>query len=656
MLHSTPHFRPGLLLTAAPAGSALRTQSGLQLISLPFPVLAQALHAADLGHRAPFVEALMRRGFGRAPASHLWRNVFGSELVRTGEPARWLRVGAIHRLLPREYRGRPMALAVGRPSRSEVPDAFLVAVTARGVFAGPLGAGCANCLALWITSQTVPILGQVPKTPQRGSALVTWPIGFEQRLRALLSQWEVRPSEARRTLWVPWSGRSFRVRLRPHAGCRSCGALAISQPSNAGRARARLVPGALRRLGYAYWESASDDVARTTFALPCQCKEEGRWTLKAIGLDSMASGRSRALSVLRARAEAVERACWFLRRPDVTQRSFREMPGSKPPLESLQWYSAAQTRLPGFPFPRLTANTRVDWARAVDLESGAQTHVPLQSFWSEGREFQQRVGSGVAAHVEPEQALIHAVLEAIERDALTRAWYCGPPPWVYRGRQDAETARLLGELKRRGWRVHLRWVSTHDLFAAFAVATLHERRGVLVPGAAIMTAGAGFSLEMAIEKAVRELRGLGRVVLGQLADGKTPTPTLSEMRRAPDVGSHLLLYLDQRFLPAIHWFLSGSDRPAPPPRPPFSLRGLVKRLAADGLRVLAVDLSVPALAPWVAYEVVVLGALPLTFGYDCLPMGLGLLPGDTPRPALTFPNKGFALAPGALNPYPLPFG
>ncbi|MCP3097570.1 YcaO-like family protein [Myxococcus sp. K15C18031901] len=94
--------------------------------------------------------------------------------------------------------------------------------------------------------------------------------------------------------------------------------------------------------------------------------------------------------------------------------------------------------------PRLWSDeVRCAWREAVELHSGTPVWVPAQGVYvppargpSLGPVATAWTSNGSGAHVEPARALLHALLEATERDQLARAF---PDGWT----EEAVTRRML---------------------------------------------------------------------------------------------------------------------------------------------------------------------------------------------------------------------
>ncbi len=151
---------------------------------------------------------------------------------------------------------------------------------------------------------------------------------------------------------------------------------------------------------------------------------------------------------------------------------------------------------------------RIAWTAGRELENDAPVLVPSYAVFCPppgsallGPPLVRWTSNGMAAHPDPDAALLHALLEVIERDQLARALPHGFTLREVRRRLVAHaslsrgaprTAARVRDLEARGFRVHLldlapRLGSDHalDLALPCAAAILVDRAGSPVP----LTAG-----------------------------------------------------------------------------------------------------------------------------------------------------------------------
>jgi ribosomal protein S12 methylthiotransferase accessory factor len=97
-------------------------------------------------------------------------------------------------------------------------------------------------------------------------------------------------------------------------------------------------------------------------------------------------------------------------------------------------FAPEQHCLSGFPFAPFRPDTPVRWIRATELLSGEEIFVPAQLVLL----YYKRVAGegmigyptsgGLAFHADRRIAILHALYEYIERDAINVRWYCHLPP------------------------------------------------------------------------------------------------------------------------------------------------------------------------------------------------------------------------------------
>lgn len=139
--------------------------------------------------------------------------------------------------------------------------------------------------------------------------------------------------------------------------------------------------------------------------------------------------------------EAVERilgSLYFFEKKDGTvYGSYRELTGRglrclSP--EELPLFSPEQYADPDFMFVPYTEDSFLGWAEGERLMSGEKVWVPAQlvelvySLRSDEAVIGYSASGGLSSHMNRTAALVHGIVELIERDALNLRWYCGVPP------------------------------------------------------------------------------------------------------------------------------------------------------------------------------------------------------------------------------------
>ncbi|MGH3753411.1 MAG: YcaO-like family protein [Pseudonocardiaceae bacterium] len=335
----------------------------------------------------------------------------------------------------------------------------------------------------------------------------------------------------------------------------------------------------------------------------------------------------------------------------------------------LALYSDAQYGTPGFPFVPLTGDLEVAWVPGRDLTDGAETLVPASLVYlnyhrsahaaepaTNGQAF-----AGIAAGPTTTAATVSALAELLERDAVTMWWTSGAPATRVDIAPDSDLGAVLADPDTDALDVtFLQIPSPFDVPVLAAYLVDRRRRLVALGTACRATASA------AAFKALTEAVGTHRLNL-ELLDGDCafwqavaagridPSPYhpfradrryrdsfRADWRDVHDLSMHLQLYLD----PRMHdeHLARLTDPPATvaltalPGAGPDPLATYVHRLAAQGLRPVAVDLTTSDVAAtgWRVVRVVVAGlytsapaAFPLLGGRRLYrdPVARGWLPG-----------------------------
>lgn len=128
-------------------------------------------------------------------------------------------------------------------------------------------------------------------------------------------------------------------------------------------------------------------------------------------------------------AEALERhACCTFEEDAFIWASARELGDEALDLSSLPRHSARELAHPHCPVVDIDDRAPMRWVRGVSLTTGRPTwvpavlvylHIPAHSY---GERFALPISTGCAAHADIEAALLSALCEVIERDAIALTW------------------------------------------------------------------------------------------------------------------------------------------------------------------------------------------------------------------------------------------
>ncbi|MEX5635119.1 YcaO-like family protein [Parafrankia sp. FMc2] len=360
-----------------------------------------------------------------------------------------------------------------------------------------------------------------------------------------------------------------------------------------------------------------------THAWLCDTTRFGPWPADATGAGYGFADPRRTVAA--ALGEAAERYCGNLVPPGLTSASHAELVDAGVDAvdpDSLALYARAQYETPGFPLVPMTADLVQQWARGRDLRTGAPVLVPASLVWvswnapSAGNQAPRTnpvMQAGLAAGPDRLSAETGALLEVIERDAMTLSWYGG------RGLRRAVPPRWLRDFCQgpRGV-LDVHFLAFDDEFSEPVIGALVADRHT-----GYLTLGMGVHHDPldAAMKAYGEALQLQLFV----ADYDDPTGSYARMATRPtsplkawradrayrksyrqdfcdvvDYGCHLQLHLDPAVRAEFHRELAdavtGETRLAdlaPPAMwtPDRRLSALVDRLASRGHRAVAVDVT-----------------------------------------------------------------
>jgi thiazole/oxazole-forming peptide maturase SagD family component len=306
---------------------------------------------------------------------------------------------------------------------------------------------------------------------------------------------------------------------------------------------------------------------------------------------------------VRAIAEAVERTAMLHAPPQLRDRSLRALAGlpvlARGELDSLL-FTAEQHALPGFRFPRVDEELRLDWSWAEDLDGTVRALVPTSLIGRPSEHSARLVdatSNGYAAHPERDKAIETALLEVIERDAVLATWYARRMPLQIGAGELYEEASLRTFLVTQDIDLPVVWI----------VATL-PWGGVRCGSAAAATV---------VEASTRARSE----VIASVISARPPRsaiPNLHDVGRRAGPEDHARFYDEAaNAAAAFQWLDSaavvsideaGARWPAPvAPR---------SAIARAGLRGYWVDRSLPELLPgWHVARVLIPGLVELSWGH-----------------------------------------
>jgi ribosomal protein S12 methylthiotransferase accessory factor len=340
---------------------------------------------------------------------------------------------------------------------------------------------------------------------------------------------------------------------------------------------------------------------------------------------------------------------------DFIQATANELGAAALDLDTVPRCSAREYADPQCPYVPPDKAAPIRWTRGYSLTARCERFVPavmshlyVQAMPQE--RFWQQISTGCAAHVRLEAALISAICEVIERDAIAITWLAKLPLPKIRFTQPippglAKDYQVLQDsLVRQEF-----FDATTDVGipTVYAVQLLDNHPAL----SQYVSCAVGFDAAEVCAKTIREAAP-SRAVLGAVRD--VPAD-VNDFRSLYDGAHHLG---KPQFRHAFEFLLDSPHSVAlpdmaidAPADEPGRLRYLLRRLSAMGMEVVAVDLTTDELRElgiWVV-RVVIPGLMPMGSVQRGRFLGHPRLY-DYPRDA------GFGtLTEDDVNPYPQPF-
>ena len=342
---------------------------------------------------------------------------------------------------------------------------------------------------------------------------------------------------------------------------------------------------------------------------------------------------------------------------------------------SLGLHSEEQYALPGFMMQPYDDDLELNWVWGYSHTEGRPVLVPegyayyrAHHYGSDAPPFVYEISNGCALGGCPEEAVLHGLIELIERDAFLMTWY-GRLSAARLDLASAEdpTLPLMAErlAERDGYQVHAFDTTVEHGVPSVWVMAVHpsdDPRQVK----AFCAGGAGFDPERALMAAILEMAVMIPRQSTTLANeyGRV-SAMVEDPRNVRVMDDHSLLYahpkafdrfaflFQKQELNPIGKHYAGAFRPRNPDIGD-DLREVVARLSQWGLQVVSVDQTTAEhrAEGFSCAKVIVPGLVPMTFGHDYRRL-TGL-----PR-LLTVPrvlgHRERDLTPEELNPHPHPF-
>lgn len=369
--------------------------------------------------------------------------------------------------------------------------------------------------------------------------------------------------------------------------------------------------------------------------------------------DGCALDSHKAGSNTRALFESLERyASSVFMKDELTTASQNELGGAAMDLATVPRCSEAEYADPRCPLRPADPGKPIRWVPAVALGTGRECYVPLvmshlylrpnkhECFWNQ-------ISTGVAAHTDLQAAIVSAILEVVERDAIALTWLTRLPlAEVLPG--GGEAMRLRSLAQRSGCR--------YDLFDAttdVGIPTIYgvQRRPHHASLAQLVACASGYDAAAAYRKALYELAQLNHVDWASHTPPEDPRDILSLEEGAT--------YMARPERSEAFGFLSAGLRTrklehfdaVEPSGHEAKIADLRHRLASLGCEVYLVNLTTDDLAQAGVHVVraIIPGLLPMSPLYRARYLGHPRLYDYARKMGL----RGFSER--DVNPYPQPF-
>jgi ribosomal protein S12 methylthiotransferase accessory factor len=367
----------------------------------------------------------------------------------------------------------------------------------------------------------------------------------------------------------------------------------------------------------------------------------------------------RSAAMAAAVGEAIERYCAGAVPGDLVSASARDLGASAVAPDRFILFHSTQYARPRFPFRPFLDDTQVRWTRAREVSTSVQAYLPAQLVYliPDGSEplAETPVGyatsSGAACASSADEAILSALLELVERDAVMIAWYTRWSPPRLRWRRDPH----LTAVEQR------HFVSTGLRYLCLDLTTIHEIPTVLAVvqgkdvGLAVGAASA-WCPQDAWLKAMRE--AFATYAWADWLRRTSPPIPPNRLNLIQTFADHIRFYADPGSRPLASFLWQNPEShdieklPCRTDAPRPQIEAIAQKLSAIGMRVYAVDLTTPDVrrAGVQVWKTISPGLQPLDVGY-----GRRFL-GGTRLYAMAARLTGReASSPADLNHWPHPF-
>lgn len=336
------------------------------------------------------------------------------------------------------------------------------------------------------------------------------------------------------------------------------------------------------------------------------CASELASARRTIGAPTVEYGSGAHPSPLRARAaavgEAIERySAMFVPFEQLLATSARALGSAAVHPTRFALFHDSQYAQPRFAFARFTEDTQTTFVEGIALADGRPAYLPAELVYlrrppSARRPIGYSTSSGLACAATSTEAMLAALFEVVERDAVMLAWKCGLSLPLLDWSGDA----VLDDLDRRFFRpTGVRFdVVDASVFldVPVAIAVLHGPAGSRA--ALAVGAGAAADIGEAWLKAVSESFGVYRWLGRQAAS--LPDRAPPEPDAITSFDDHMLFYARHEQA-ALASFLVASPERRPTAAVPAlegstpgaQIDSILRRLALRGYSAYAADVTSP---------------------------------------------------------------
>lgn len=377
-------------------------------------------------------------------------------------------------------------------------------------------------------------------------------------------------------------------------------------------------------------------------------------------------------------AEALERYSMLqpYAKRTVVRASYRALKDQALNPESLCLHSDEQHARPGFPFLRYSPDLEINWVWGYSFLQQRPILVPEQCVYlrrlyddiAPDNRFVSESSNGAAAGGCLEEAILHGILEVVERDAFLITWYgrLKIPTVDPFTAADKEIHLMLDKIKEKGYDFH-----AFDMTFDFAIPCLWAMVVNRNDDGRIKTlcvARAHLDMEEALKGVILELAAMIEPRQKEFQQGRGRALRLANDPLAvTELLDHSLLYMLPEVFDRFDFLFQANEKPRSlktdfpnhafrlsPQDLTADLEGVLRRFLDRGMDVVVVDITTPeqVLAELRAVKVLIPGTLPMSFGHQLQRLRGAHRLHSVPAAC------GYASSPATgqgLNPHPHPF-